>query len=99
MIEWPLSYKDIFTFLGTQPPRGILISGPPGTGKTQLAMAICGEITEKGVPFYRLNGPEIVSSLSGQSEEKLRKFFEEVKEAAPAVVFIDELDSIAGKRE
>ncbi len=97
MIEWPLKYDNIFEWLGVKPPRGILISGPPGTGKTLLAMAIAGENPD--VPFYKLNAPEIVSSLSGQSEEKIRQVFLGVKEKAPAVIFIDELDSIAGKRE
>lgn len=97
MIEWPLKYSSIFNFLGVKPPRGILISGPPGTGKTQLGMAICGENLD--MPFYKLNGPEIVSGLSGQSEEKIRNIFQAVRESAPAIIFIDELDSIAGKRE
>ena len=97
MIEWPVRYQSIFSHLGVKPPRGILISGPPGTGKSMLAMAICGENAD--VPFYKLNGPEIVSSLSGQSEEKIRQIFQGVKENAPAIIFIDELDSIAGKRE
>lgn len=97
MIEWPLKYKNIFGYLGVTPPRGILISGPPGTGKTQLALAIAGEYPD--VPFYKLNGPEIVSRLSGQSEEKIRNIFQAVRESAPAIIFIDELDSIAGKRE
>lgn len=97
MIEWPLSYKDIFAYLGVSPPRGILICGPPGTGKTQLAMAIAGEFAQ--IPFFKLSAPEIVSGLSGQSEEKIRKLFHEVSEQAPAIIFIDELDSIAGKRE
>lgn len=97
MIEWPLKYENIFDWLGVKPPRGILISGPPGTGKTLLSMAIAGQNPD--VPFYRLNGPEIVSGLSGQSEEKIRQVFMGVKEKAPAVIFIDELDSIAGKRE
>lgn len=97
MIEWPLKYENIFDFLGVKPPRGILISGPPGTGKTMLAMAIAGENPD--IPFYKISAPEIVSSLSGQSEEKIRQVFQGVREKAPAVIFIDELDSIAGKRE
>ena len=97
MIEWPLKYENIFEWLGVKPPRGILISGPAGTGKTMLAMSIAGEFPD--VPFYKLSAPEIVSSLSGQSEEKIRQVFQGVREKAPAVIFIDELDSIAGKRE
>lgn len=73
MIEWPMKYNNIFDFLGVKPPRGILISGPVGTGKTQLALAICGENTE--IPFYKLNGPEIVSGISGSSEQKIRDIF------------------------
>ncbi|CDW86238.1 ribosome biogenesis atpase rix7 [Stylonychia lemnae] len=97
MLEWPLKYRNIFTHLGVKPPRGILISGPAGTGKTQLALAISGEYPD--IPFYKLNGPEIVSRLSGQSEENIRNIFEAVKKNLPAIMFIDELDSIAGKRE
>ena len=97
MIEWPLKYDGIFNWLGVKPPRGILISGPAGTGKTMLSLAIAGENPD--IPCYKLNAPEVVSGLSGQSEEKIRQLFAGVKEKAPAVIFIDELDSIAGKRE
>ena len=75
----------------------VAVQGPPGTGKTSLATAIAGEIPD--VPCYKLNAPEIVSGLSGQSEEKIRQIFKGVKAQAPAVVLIDELDCIAGKRE
>jgi ribosome biogenesis ATPase len=97
MIEWPIKYNEIFSHLGVRPPRGILISGPAGTGKTSLALAIAGENPD--MPVYKLNAPEIVSGLSGGSEEKIRKIFTAVREKAPAVILIDELDCIAGKRE
>ncbi len=95
-IEWPLRYIKIYNYLGIQPPRGVLLCGPPGCGKTTLAMAICGEF---GVPFFKISGPEIVSGMSGESEQKIRELFKEVTAAAPSILFIDEIDSIAGKRE
>ena len=70
MIEWPLRYASIFDFLGVKPPKGILLSGPAGTGKTTLASAIAGENPE--VPCFRINAPELISGLSGKSEEKIR---------------------------
>ena len=97
MIEWPLKHSTIFEWLGAQPPKGILISGPPGCGKTLLAMTIAGQ--NKDIPFYKISGPEVVTGISGQSEEKIRSFFNGVKDKSPAIVFFDELDSIAGKRE
>ena len=97
MIEWPIKHQTIFEWLGVTPPKGILISGPTGCGKTLLAMAIAGENPD--VAFYKITGPEIVTGISGQSEEKIRNFFKGVQEKAPAIIFIDELDSVAGKRE
>ena len=76
MIQWPLDFSSIFDYLGVKPPKGILISGPAGTGKTTLALAIAGENPE--IPFFRLNAPEIISGLSGESEEKIRKIFKAV---------------------
>jgi len=96
IIEWPLKYIKVYNHLGIQPPRGVLLCGPPGSGKTTLAMAICGEFK---VPFFKISGPEIVSGMSGESEQKIRQLFKEVTEAAPAILFIDEIDSIAGKRD
>lgn len=97
MVDWPLKYSNIFEYLGVKPPKGLLISGPPGTGKSSLAIAIAGHNPQ--IPLYKLNAPEIVSGLSGQSEEKIRQIFKGVKQSAPCVVIIDELDSIAGRRE
>lgn len=97
MVEWPIKHQTIFEWLGAAPPKGILITGPPGCGKTLLAMAIAGH--NPAIPFYKLTGPEIVTGISGKSEELLRHFFKGVQERAPAIVFIDELDSVAGKRE
>jgi len=96
IVELPLKHPELFERLGIEPPKGILLYGPPGTGKTLLAKALANEI---GAYFISINGPEIMSKFYGESEERLRKVFEEAQANAPAVIFIDELDSIAPKRE
>ncbi|RLJ09125.1 MAG: hypothetical protein DRP13_01160 [Candidatus Aenigmatarchaeota archaeon] len=96
MVELPLRHPELFTRLGIEPPKGVLLYGPPGTGKTLLAKAVANE---SGASFFSINGPEIMSKWYGQSEENLRKVFEEAEKNAPAVIFIDEIDAIAPKRE
>merc|ERR1711910_277235 len=95
MVELPLRHPGLFKAIGVKPPRGILLFGPPGTGKTLMARAVANET---GV-FFLINGPEIMSKLAGESESNLRKAFEEAEKNSPAIIFIDELDSIAPKRE
>lgn len=97
LVGFPMLHHEIFAHLGVDPPRGVLLCGPPGCGKTALAHALCGQLDE--VPFFKLSGPSVVSSLSGESEQNIREIFEEVVANAPSVLFIDEIDSIAGKRE
>jgi len=96
MIELPLKKPELFDRLGIEPPRGILLYGPPGTGKTLLAKAVANE---SDAHFIAINGPEIVSKYYGESERQLRELFEEAEKNAPAIIFIDELDSIAPKRK
>jgi transitional endoplasmic reticulum ATPase len=96
MVELPLKHPEIFEALGIEPPKGVLLHGPPGTGKTLLAKAVAGESDSK---FYVINGPEIMGKFYGQSEENLRKIFDEAEKNAPSIIFIDELDAIAPKRE
>jgi len=96
MVELPLRHPSLFKAIGVKPPRGILLFGPPGTGKTLLARAVANET---GAFFFLINGPEIMSKLAGESESNLRKAFEEAEKNSPAIIFIDELDSIAPKRE
>ena len=96
MIELPLKHPELFDRLGIDPPKGVLLYGPPGTGKTLLAKAVANE---SGASFYSIQGPEIMSKYYGQSEEKLREKFEEAHKNAPSIIFIDEIDSIAPKRE
>jgi len=96
MVELPLRHPSLFKAIGVKPPRGILMFGPPGTGKTLLARAVANET---GAFFFLINGPEIMSKLAGESESNLRKAFEEAEKNSPAIIFIDELDSIAPKRE
>jgi transitional endoplasmic reticulum ATPase len=96
MVELPLKHPEIFDKLGIEPPKGVLLYGPPGTGKTMLAKAVAGE-TE--AHFILLNGPEIMSKFYGESEKKVREVFDEAEKNAPAIIFIDEIDSIAPKRE
>jgi transitional endoplasmic reticulum ATPase len=96
MIELPMRHPELFQRLGIEPPKGVLLHGPPGTGKTLIAKAVANEIDAS---FYTISGPEIMSKYYGESEEQLRDIFEEAAEAAPAIVFIDEIDSIAPKRE
>ncbi|MBI4144921.1 CDC48 family AAA ATPase [Candidatus Woesearchaeota archaeon] len=96
MIELPLKHPEIFERLGVEPPKGVLLHGPPGTGKTLLAKAVANETNSH---FVLINGPEIMSKYYGQSEENLRKKFEEAEKNAPSIIFIDEIDAIASKRE
>ncbi len=96
MVEIPLKHPEIFQRLGIEPPKGILLHGPPGTGKTLLAKAVANESEAN---FILLNGPEIMSKFYGESEKKIRDIFEEAEKTAPAIVFIDEIDAIAPKRE
>src|SRR3546814_2088370 len=95
MVELPLRYPELFQRLGVDPPRGVLLHGPPGTGKTRLARAVANE---SDAEFFLINGPEIVGSAYGESEKKLREIFEAATKAAPSILFIDEIDSIAPKR-
>lgn len=95
MIELPLKHPELFDRLGIDPPKGVLLHGPPGTGKTLIAKAVANE---SGANFYTINGPEIMSKFYGQSEENLRKIFEEAQKNAPSIVFLDEIDAIAPKR-
>jgi AAA family ATPase, CDC48 subfamily len=95
IVELPLKHPEIFQRLGIEPPKGILLYGPPGVGKTLLAKALANEI---GAYFIAVNGPEIMSKFYGESEERLREVFKEAQENAPAIIFIDEIDSIAPRR-
>ncbi|HRW82551.1 MAG TPA: CDC48 family AAA ATPase [Methanothrix sp.] len=96
MIELPLKHPELFERLGIDPPRGVLLHGPPGTGKTMLAKAVANE---SSAHFASINGPEIVSKFYGESEKRIREIFEESERNAPSIIFLDELDSIAPKRE
>jgi len=96
MVEIPIKHPEIFERLGVQPPKGVLLHGPPGTGKTLLAKAVAAE-TEAN--FILLNGPEIMSKFYGESEKKIRDIFEDAEKNAPSIIFIDEIDAIAPKRE
>jgi transitional endoplasmic reticulum ATPase len=96
MIELPLRYPELFERLGVEAPKGVLLHGPPGTGKTLLAKAVASETNSN---FASISGPEIMSKFYGESEGRLREIFEQAQENAPSIIFIDELDSIAPKRE
>ena len=96
MVELPIRRPEIFKKIGISPPKGVLLYGPPGTGKTLLAKAVA---SETDAHFTIINGPEIIGSAYGQSEANLRKIFEDAEKSAPAIIFIDEIDAIAPKRE
>ncbi len=95
LIEYPLSHPELFSHLGIHPPRGVLLRGPPGCGKTHIANAIAGQLN---VTFFKISAPEIVSSMSGESESRLRDLFSIASSSAPSIIFMDEIDAIAPKR-
>lgn len=95
IIEYPLTHPEIYAHLGVEPPRGVLLHGPPGCGKTLLAHAIAGELQ---LPLLKVSAPEVVSGVSGESEAKLRTLFQDALTHAPCLLFIDEIDSITPKR-
>jgi transitional endoplasmic reticulum ATPase len=96
MVELPLRHPELFQRLGVDPPKGVLLHGPPGTGKTLLARAVANESSAK---FFHIAGPEIMGSAYGESERRLREIFEQAAQSAPSIIFIDEIDSIAPKRQ
>ncbi|MEM0021109.1 MAG: CDC48 family AAA ATPase [Fervidicoccaceae archaeon] len=96
IVELPMRQPELFRHLGIEPPKGVLLYGPPGTGKTLLAKALANEI---GAYFIAISGPEIMSKFYGESEQRLREIFQQAQENAPSIIFIDEIDSIAPKRE
>ena len=96
MVEYPIRYPELFERLGIEPPKGVLLFGSPGTGKTLLAKAVANE---SDAHFISISGPELVSKFVGESEEKLREIFKEANEKAPSIIFMDEIDAIAPKRE
>jgi len=95
MIELPLRHPTLFKTLGVKPPRGVLLYGPPGSGKTLIARAVANET---GAFFFLINGPEVMSKMAGEAESNLRKAFEEAEKNAPSIIFIDEIDAVATKR-
>jgi len=95
MIELPMKHPEVFQKLGIEPPKGVLLYGPPGTGKTLIAKAVANE---SGANFFSIAGPEIMSKYYGESEQRLREIFDDAQKAAPSIIFIDEIDSIAPKR-
>ncbi|MBT6995591.1 CDC48 family AAA ATPase [Candidatus Woesearchaeota archaeon] len=96
MVETPMKHPELFQALGIEPPKGVLLHGPPGTGKTLLAKAVANEAEAN---FMLINGPEIMNKFYGESEKRIKQIFEEASEKAPSIIFIDEIDSIASKRE
>jgi ribosome biogenesis ATPase len=96
LCRYPLAHPEVYDHLRVQPPRGVLLHGPPGCGKTMLAHAIANET---GVRFLSISAPEVVSGMSGESEAKIRTLFQDAERMAPALIFIDEIDAITPKRE
>lgn len=95
LVEYPVLRPELYKHLGVDPPRGVLLRGPPGTGKTHLANAVAGQL---GIPYFRVSAPELVSGMSGESEGRIRDLFRMASESAPSLIFLDELDAIAQKR-